>query len=206
MYNEIKYPSCTDKEGENMDLQLKKWYRPLAGGAIFLLLAVIAGAWHADEAEKPPLVLQKGNEEEARNDTTTEIAGLQQADAHKELRNPFSMLHETEQASHRKVPSVGQMPQTENSKQQANVPLAAAQNDSQPQSAGTQSVVLCGIVEGSGQRLALLRIGTNTVTAGVGEMAADWLVTAIDTAAVTVERSGQVLNLPLTMTSEAGAK
>jgi hypothetical protein len=52
----------------------------------------------------------------------------------------------------------------------------------------------------------LLKVGNNTVTAGLGEMVSAWQVTGIGTAAVTVERSGQVQVLPLMMNGEAGAK
>ena len=82
----------------------------------------------------------------------------------------------------------------------------AAGNGSQMPVGNEQAISLCGIVEGGGQRLALLKVGNNTVTAGLGEMVSDWQVTGISAAAVTVERSGQVQVLPLMMNGEAGAK
>ena len=82
----------------------------------------------------------------------------------------------------------------------------ATENGSQKPAGNEQVISLCGIVEGGGQRLALLKVGNNTVTAGPGEMVLDWQVTGISAAAVTVERSGQVQVLPLMMNGEAGAK
>ncbi|MBE6093387.1 MAG: hypothetical protein E7201_09520 [Selenomonas ruminantium] len=191
-----------------MEFRLEKWYRPLAGCGLFLLLAGLAGAWYADEAEKPPLVLQadEGKEKVVQEDSLA-IRGLQEANEQKELRNPFSMLHETEQESeHMDLPAKQPM---ENGKAKTDKSLAvspAAGNGSQMPAGNEPAISLCGIVEGGGQRLALLKVGNNTVTAGLGEMVSDWQVTGISAAAVTVERSGQVQVLPLVMNGEAGAK
>ena len=152
-------------------------------------------------------MLQAGEAGKVVQEDSLAIRGLQEANEHKELRNPFSLLHETEQESeHMALPAKQPM---ETGRVRMDKPPAvspATENGSQMPVGNEQAISLCGIVEGGGQRLALLRIGTNTVTAGVVEMAADWLVTAIDTAAVTVERSGQVQVLPLVMNGEAEAK
>ena len=197
-----------DKEGGLMEFRLKKWYRPLAGCGLFLLLAGLAGAWYADEAEKPPLVLQadEGKENVVQEDSLA-IRGLQEANEQKELRNPFSLLHETEQESTHLV--VKGKEQAENGRVKMDRTPAvspAVGNGSQMTADNEQAIALCGVVEGGGQRLALLKVGNNTVTVSSGEMVADWQVTEIGTAAVTVERSGQVLTLPLIMNGEAGAK
>ena len=85
--------------------------------------------------------------------------------------------------------------------------VSSATGNGSQMSVGNEPLIsLCGIVEGGGQRLALLKVGNNTVTAGPGEMVLDWQVTGISAAAVTVERSGQVQVLPLVMNGEAGAK
>ena len=190
-----------------MEFRLKQWHRPLAGCGVVLLLASLAGAWYADEAEKPPLVLQAGEVEKVVQEDSLAIRGLQEANEQKELRNPFSMLHETEQESeHMDLPAKQPM---ENGKVKTDKSLAvspAAGNGSQMPAGNEPAISLCGIVEGGGQRLALLKVGNNTVTAGLGEMVADWQVTGISAAAVTVERSGQVQVLPLMMNGEAGAK
>jgi hypothetical protein len=68
-----------DKEGEIMEFRLEKWHRPLAGCGLVLLLAVLAGAWYADEAEKPPLVLQAGEAEKVVQEDSLAIRGLQEA-------------------------------------------------------------------------------------------------------------------------------
>ena len=190
-----------------MEFRLKQWHRPLAGCGLVLLLAVLAGAWYADEAEKPPLVLQAGEAGKVVQEDSLAIRGLQEAEEQKELRNPFSMLHETEQESeHMDLPAKQPM---ENGKVKTDKSLAvspATGNGSQMPVGNEPAISLCGIVEGGGQRLALLKVGNNTVTAGPGEMVLDWQVTGISAAAVTVERSGQVQVLPLVMNGEAGAK
>ena len=190
-----------------MEFRLKQWHRPLAGCGLVLLVAVLAGAWYAGEAEKPPLVLQAGEAGKVVQEDALVIRGLQEANEHKELRNPFSLRHETEQESEPMALSAKQP--MENGKIKMDKPPAASpaeENGSQKPAGNEQVISLCGIVEGEGQRLALLKIGNNTVTAGLGEMVSDWQVTGISAAAVTVERSGQVQVLPLMMNGEAGAK
>ena len=188
-----------------MKFRLKQWCKPLTGGSIFILLAVMAGAWYADEAEKPPLVLRAEHETKDVPRDETAIIGLEQASEHKALQNPFSLLHETEQEVREVVPPLAQLPKKESSTQDKLADtLTPAQNGGQVPGDG-QHIVLCGIMEGC-ERLALLRYGTQTMTAGVGEMVFGWQVTDIGTATVTVERSGQVLSLALVMDGEAGAK
>ena len=190
-----------------MEFRLKQWHRPLAGCGLVLLLAVLAGAWYADEAEKPSLVLQAGETEKVVQEDSLAIRGLQEANEHKELRNPFSLLHETEQESEHMALPVQEPTDSGNVKMDKPLPVSpAAGNGSQKPAGNEPAISLCGIVEGGGQRLALLKVGNNTVTAGLGEMVSDWQVTGISTAAVTVERSGQVQVLPLVMNGEAGVK
>ncbi|MCR5758025.1 MAG: hypothetical protein K6F95_08985 [Selenomonas sp.] len=178
----------------------------LMGGSVVLLGGILSGAWYANEAEKPPLVLQETPSAAQLDREKTEIIGLKQAAASKELRNPFSLAHEREgeQALNPVFPkdAYAQSPSVPVSIPAA---LPAAVHNTQEKSSGP-GISLCGIVEGGGQRLALLRVGTYTLTAGLGEMAAGWHVTGISSSAVTVERSGEVLCLPLTMNSEAGAQ
>lgn len=198
MYNKRKVPLHMDKEGECMEIRDGQWRKPLLGISATLLLAMSVGAWYADDADKPPLVLPAAKDDEKRGNTT-EIIGLRQAaDPGRELRNPFTWLHETEQESgmasrESKSPSVAAGLQ--NSSPSAAGSLPAGNNEKQ--NSGSPGISLCGIVEGGGQRLALLRVGNSTVTAAQGEMAADWQVTDIGTATVTVERAGQVLGLQM---------
>jgi len=190
-----------------MAFRLEQWHRPLVGCGLVLLLAVLAGAWYADEADKPPLVLQAEDREKVVQEDSLMIRGLSEANEQKELRNPFSLLHETEQESEHMALPVQES--TDNGKVKMDKPLPvspAAGNGSQMPAGNEQAISLCGIVEGGGQRLALLKVGNNTVTAGLGEMVSAWQVTGIGTAAVTVERSGQVQVLPLMMNGETGAK
>lgn len=193
-----------DKEGECMEFRDGKWRRPVLWGSLTLLLAMSVGAWYADDAEKPPLVLPAAKDSGERG--TMEIIGLRQAnDPERELRNPFTWLHETEQESRMEVRKSKSSPMTAG---QENIPPSAvgppSAGSNEKQNKGSQEISLCGIVEGNGQRLALLRVGSSTVTVGVGEIAADWQVAEIGTATVTVERAGQVRCLQ--MNAEVGAR
>ena len=127
-----------------MEFRLKQWHRPLAGCGLVLLLAVLAGAWYADEAEKPPLVLQAGEAEKVVQEDSLAIRGLQEANEHKELRNPFSLLHETEQESeHMALPAKQPM---ENGKVRMDKPPAvspATGNGSQMPVGNEQAISLC---------------------------------------------------------------
>ena len=182
-----------------------QWRGLLLGGSVTLLLAMSVGAWYADDAEKPPLVLPAAKADETRGNTT-EIIGWRQAnDPEWELRNPFSWLHETEQESG--TASRDSRPSPVAAGQQNSAPSAvgnAAAGSNEKQNTGSQDISRCCIVEGGGQRLALLRVGSGTVTAAQGEMAADWQVADIGTATVTVERAGQVLCLQ--MNAEVGTR
>ena len=142
-------------------------------------------------------MLQAKQESAEKQTGTTEVIGLQQAIAGSELRNPFSFVHEREGE-----PVQGMLPASKNELPSA-APPAAVAAEKQSNVPAAPAISLCGIVEGNGQRLALLRVGSNTVTAAVGEWADGWQVTGIGTATVTVERSGQVLSLNM---SETGAK
>ena len=179
-----------------MKLEHKTKRKLFAGAGIFLLLA-LAGTWYADEAEKSPLVLQEKQETVEKQGGATEVIGLQQSLAGGELRNPFSFVHERE----------GELAQGDLTVKKTDMsnpaPSVAATVDKQSTAPVAPAISLCGIVEGNGQRLALLRVGSNTVTAAAGEWADGWQVTGIGTATVTVERSGQLLCLNM---SETGAK
>lgn len=188
-----------------MEIRGGQWQRPLLLVGVTLLLAMSVGAWYADDAEKPPLVLPAAREE-GKDDRNTEIIGLEQAnDPERELRNPFSWLHETEQESRQKAGNIQSPPVTAVQPSDSSLSAAGAPAaNKEKQHMDSPEISLCGIVEGGGQRLALLRVGNSTVTAAEGERAADWQVAGIGTATVTVERAGQVLCLQ--MTAEMGAR
>lgn len=178
-----------------MDLQAVKRSRSLIMGGIFLLLTGGAGAYYAGTAEEPPLVLQQETVAKTEQ-TATEIAGLEQANEGKDVRNPFSLLHEREN-------EVAAVPDTQ---KPAGNELRLQENGNKGEQKNVlvkkekaPEIRLCGIVEGVGGRLALLQVGSGTSTAAVGETVQGWQVTRVGRNSVTVSRSGQVLDLPLTM-------
>lgn len=186
-----------------MDLQDAKWRKPVIFGSVFLLLAGGAGAYYAGAAEEPAPVLQSDKHREEQPAEPPEIKGLQQANASQELRNPFSLLHERE-GEIAEAGKDGQKPLPATT--DSGVATQVAEKQNRPVPKGKQAdIVLCGIVEGAGGRLALLRAGSSTVTAGCGEMVAGWQVTAVGAESVTVARAGQVRHLPLAM-MQMGAK
>ena len=83
-----------DKEGGSMDLQQRNWRKPLAG--VVLLLLLLTEAWCVNDTPEPPVVLQKEPERNKAGQGPAEVKGLAEADNSKPLRNPFSLLHETE--------------------------------------------------------------------------------------------------------------
>ena len=181
-----------------MDLQDGSWRKPVIFSSVFLLLAGGAGAYYAGEAEEPPLVLQEDKTQVTAAQEPPEIKGLQQADAVQELRNPFSLLHEREGELAEQSPQVSKPEE-----KKAAVVLASTKKMKQPpadlKKEKNSGLSLCGIVEGDGGRLALLRNGDATVTAGCGESIAGWQVTTVGETSVTLTRAGQVRRLSLTM-------
>ncbi len=183
-----------------MDLQDGKWRKSVIFGSVCLLLAGGAGAYYAGAAEEPPLVLQEGETQAAApSQNPPEIKGLQQADEVQGLRNPFSLLHE------REGEIAGQSPKVSRPEEKmaavVQVPKEQGKKSSAPwKKEKNAALSLCGIVEGDGGRLALLRNGDATVTAECGESVAGWQVTAVGKTSVTLAKAGgQVRRLSLTM-------
>lgn len=126
------------------------------------------------------------------------IKGLARANEVQELRNPFSLLHEREGDTVTGKLDAARTEPKENIA--APVPKPAAGKTTAPANSGRKTnLVLCGIVEGAGGRLALLQTGNSTVTAACGETVAGWQVTEIGRESVTLAGHGQVRRLPLTM-------
>lgn len=185
-----------------MELFTERWRRPLIMGSGFLLLAGITGAYYANEADKPPVVLQEkasGGEQDAE---AVAIIGLQEANEQGGLRNPFTLLHEREG----EVPRAAKETVPPPAKAAVPVPgLAAAPPTPVPMRADSREIQLCGIIEGEGGRLALLQAGGSTAAAGVGETVAGWQVTDIGRNGVTVQQGGQMRSLSLSI-ADMGAK
>jgi len=183
-----------------MEWQREGWHKLLLEG-VFILVG-LSGGWYVMEAEEPTLVLQRNTESTLAKQETVEIIGLKSAAAGKKLRNPFSLVHEQEGEAAVDLPAQGSYGSSEVS----NSVVHKGEKKQKNADSGGQEIFLCGIVEGGGKRLALLRIGTNTLTAGQGEKAEDWQVLTIGTSVVTVERFGQVRSLSLVMDDKTGAK
>ena len=179
-----------------MDLQDAKWRKPVVFGGVVLLLLGSAGAYYAGVAEEPPLVLQKTEKMADSSLEAPMIKGLARANDVQELRNPFSLLHE------REGEIAGNELKKASSEQIAASPVLPVSPEKQaaPAKHGEkEGILLCGIVEGAGGRLAILQVGSNTVNAGCGETVAGWQVMEISRESVTVAGNGQVRRLPLTM-------
>lgn len=201
VYNKENYiPSVVDKEGGSMDLQDGSWRKPVIFSGVLLLLAGGAGAYYAGEAEEPPLVLQEDETQAAVPQEPPEIKGLQQAGELQALRNPFSLLHEREgeiagQERNDRLPEedkAGKKAVAVVSPEKGKKASASVKKETAP-------LILRGIVEGEGGRLALLQVGSTTVTAAGGESVAGWQVAAVGETSVTLTRAGQVRRLSLTM-------
>lgn len=194
-----------DKEGGSMDLQQRNWRKPLAG--VVLLLLLLTGAWCVNDTPEPPVVLQKEPERNKAGQGPAEVKGLAEADNSKPLRNPFSLLHETEAEAGR-LAAVPEEPALSGGKDTAKAAPAAPPVQAQPvKSKAVDDIVLCGIAEGAGGRLALVRVGGTTAAVAAGETVQGWQITAIGTSSVVACRDGQERNLAITSDREgAGEK
>ena len=190
-----------------MEIQHKRWRKPLLLGSAVLLLLIGADNWYTGSGEEVRQRSSPVQENKQEKGNKAEIRGFQQASGQQELKNPFTWLHETEQESVAAVLPEQQPPAEKSSENREISPLHVDNGQKvRGQSDGSAAVVLCGIVESKDERLALLRVGNNTITVGKGEMAADWQVTGISTNTVTVERAGQVRSLSLTTHEGTGAQ
>ena len=141
----------------------------LLGGGLALLLGVGISCWRMD----------------------SEL----QATAQRDLRNPFSIVHETE-TDQPPVPApladpAGQSPVPPTAPAPAPaVPGASAAGTGHGQSLAPAlpvQPVLCGLAQGGNGKLAMIRIGSQTITAGVGEWAGSWQIREITDSAVVLD-------------------
>ncbi len=153
----------------------------LAAGAAILC----AGETEDVPVEKlPPAV----NEPET---SRRPVQGLALAQASSEVRNPFTLMHET--AAEQKQMAVmtdGPPPEPALSPPSAALPS---------QQSGEAEPELCGIMQTDNCCLALLRIQGTTVALAAGEVCQSWRVVMIDQNGVVVQKGGleKRLVLPL---------
>ena len=188
-----------DKEGESMNFKQGKGRKPLA--VLILLLLLLTGAWYADGVPEPPVVLQK----EAVKDSGHEplkVKGLAEANNSSPLRNPFSLLHETEAEAAGGLVSVQEGTASGTDVEKKTAPVVTSRQQPPAVKERGNDIALCGIAEGDGKRLALLRVDGMTVTAAAGETVKGWRVTAIGRSAVVVARDGQERSLDITSGGE----
>lgn len=167
----------------------------LLGGGLALLLGVGISCWRMDSelqaTERPTVTRVDSGEKVGVNP----IAGLEQATAQRDLRNPFSIVHETE-TDQPPVPApladpAGQSPVPPTAPAPAPaVPGASAAGTGHGQSLAPAlpvQPVLCGLAQGGNGKLAMIRIGSQTITAGVGEWAGSWQIREITDSAVVLD-------------------
>ena len=173
----------------------------LLGGVLALLIvAGISNCCLTDsqmQATEGPVVAKEVNGKELG---VKPVAGLEQAEAQRDVRNPFSILHETE-----KDP----VPQAQAERQEkVSVAASTAGKHPVPEHAGASGVsvtvpamsshpVLCGLAQGNHGKLVMIRMGSQTVTAGVGEWAGSWQIREITDTAVVLDDGAETESLQL---------
>ena len=123
------------------------------------------------------------------------VAGLEQAEVQQDVRNPFTILHETEKDPATRVPAeqqvelpaedspVGERPEVGSNANECGI----GGGDHVSAAAASSHPVLCGLAQGNHGKLVMIRIGSQTVTAGVGEWAGSWQIREITDAAVVLD-------------------
>ena len=153
---------------------------------------------------------QFGEFHPTRTPSRLEVKGAEEAEAGGELRNPFSMLHETraEMAAAPK-PAKEAKPQAAEKNENANAkpakpPAAPVAKDSAPavDGAGTAepqapALVLKGVASGNGQTLAVIRAGGRSHLVSEGEAVGGYTVASIGDDSVTLDGDGGTLVLQL---------
>lgn len=185
-------------------------------GALVLLLCFAAALflWKAADDErlalKQPPATSAPAESKQNGPSRLEVKGAEEAEAGGELRNPFSMLHETraEMAAAPKPvkeakSQAAEKNETANAKP-AKPPAAPVAKDSAPavDGAGTAepqapALVLKGVASGNGQTLAVIRAGGRSHLVSEGEAVGGYTVASIGDDSVTLDGDGGTLVLQL---------
>ena len=162
---------------------------------VLLVTSLVAGAGilYAGEPEEIPVeTAPETASEPETGHRPVQVLALAQAGS--EVRNPFTLAHETaaEQGKAVVVPAGQPLP----AETSLSPPPAAA--PSEP--GGLAEPELCGVMQTESRCLALLRIQGTTVAVAVGETCQAWRVVAIDQDSVVMQKGGRekrlVLSLP----------
>ena len=185
-------------------------------GALVLLLCFAAALFLWKDADDERLALKQPPatsapaESKQNGPSRLEVKGAEEAEAGGELRNPFSMLHETraEMAAAPKPvkeakSQAAEKNETANAKP-AKPPAAPVAKDSAPavDGAGTAepqapALVLKGVASGNGQTLAVIRAGGRSHLVSEGEAVGGYTVAVIGDDSVTLDGDGGTLVLQL---------
>ena len=134
------------------------------------------------EQDEPPDILGR-----------REIRGADIQVAEEDIRNPFTATHETvaEDSQAQAVLQENKLP-PETAAEKKTVPLAKQLEKPMPQAAARElhsgEPELCGIMQGSNGKMALLRFGGQTAVLSVGETFRDWLLVDIGEGAVILRK------------------
>lgn len=163
---------------------------------------VTADTMEVAEPAVPVRVSQTDSEAKvAATDKTKENT---EVPANRELRDPFSPLHETrgeaavaEQAKVVVPKETNDLPMStvvetvaSNVQTESKLPAVAEASVTLP-NVEEEKPVLCGVIKGNGEKLALLRLGTQTRSVGIGEWLGDFEVVAIFAERVCLQRNGE---------------
>lgn len=158
---------------------------------VLLMTSLVAGAGilYADEPEE--VTVEKVPPAASEPETGYRpVRGLALAQADSEVRNPFTLAHET--AAGQGQPAVG--PGGQQPVENSLSPPPAVTPQQQSELADPE---LCGIMQTDNCCLALLRIQGTTVALAPGESCQAWRVVAIDQNRVVVQKGGQEKRLVL---------
>ncbi|SFT82292.1 hypothetical protein SAMN02910356_02277 [Selenomonas sp. GACV-9] len=172
-----------------MDVQKDKRKLAALVAAVLLMGAGILYAEEPEEGTADPLPVPG----QAAGGAKKSVRGLASAQADVEVRNPFSVLHETAAA--------GQSLPDQKVAEKAAAPSGAAPQDSpEPMAAQRQAdpePELCGILQSGNRYLAMLRVQDKSAALAVGESCQGWTVMTIDESGVLVQNGGQQKRLLL---------
>lgn len=136
------------------------------------------------------------------------IAGLEQSEAQRDMRNPFSLRHETEMDAAASAPAeckaeIATVAGDSNANRRAVTVPAYLRCSRAGDEAGLPAVdlssqpVLCGLAQGAHGKLAMIRIGSQTITAGIGEWAGNWQIRDIHDSVVVLDNGQEAESLQL---------
>ena len=185
-------------------------------GALVLLLCFAAALFLWKDADDERLALKQPPPTSVPADATQnspsrlEVKGADEAEAAGELRNPFSMLHETrEQMAAASAPSKEKQPQAAEKPDAAKAvddkkpaapkapSRASVVEDASAAEPPAPALVLKGVASGNGQTLAVIRAGGKSHLVAEGETVGGYTVAAIGDDSVTLAGDGGTLVLQL---------